>query len=1027
MVKYLIERPVAVVMAFLAFVIIGVVTYFAIPVSLLPSIDIPRITVRITADNTSARELENTATSHVRRQLQQVSGLQDIHSETRDGSATIKMDFEYGVDIDLAFIAVNEKIDAAMNSLPRDMQRPKAIKASATDIPVLYINMTLAGDQSGEEEFLSMAQVAENSVRRRIEQLPEVAMVDITGVPSRILRVIPDKSRTEAAGITPEMIETALQSANFTPGSMTVREGYYEYNVNVANQLRTPEDVAAIYLQHGGRIIRLGDIAEVKVVEPSPQGMSEYEGKRAVTLAVIKQNEENIDKMKDSLSGIISSFKETYPEYEFSVSRNQTDLLDYTISNLVQNLVLGLILVFLITALFMGDVRTPFVIGLSIVVALILTFLLFYLFKVSLNVVSLSGLILAVGMMIDNSVIVTENITQWRQRGLHVADACDKGASEMITPLLSSSLTTVAVFVPLIFMSGIAGAIFTDQAFSISAGLAMSYIVGIMLLPVLYKIFFTRRGKKGEKTGVKEREWKETKRMDRIMERIYNHGVDFVFSHKIIFLVLTAAIIPLCWVMFMEMKAERMPRLDHVETMARIEWNENITAEENARRIREIVAMCGEGMIENSAAVGVQDYMLDDGSDLSQSDSEVYMRAGSNDEVENLKVRFDGIIKERYPLAKVEFFPPDNIFEKIFSSSEPDVEVHLTHKEKGKGSDPEAYAEIKGQLADNGAEATTSLALREQTDLIADNSRMTLYNVDLSTVDNAIRGAFKDEGITTLRSFSEYLPVVVTSGGETMESTLANTMIETRRDGTKEPGRISLANLVKTRRSYDFSEIHAGKQGEYLPLTYDGVRNPEEIVSVVESTVRDSDGWEAEISGAFFSNSEMMKEMALILLVSVVLMYFILCAQFESFVQPLIVLLEIPLDVAFALITLWVCGHTLNLMSAIGIIVTCGIVVNDSILKLDAINTLRAGGMPLLQAIHTGGSRRLRPIVMTSLTTILAMVPLLFTNDMGSQLQRPLAIAMIGSMVVGTIVSVFIIPLIYWLIYKKNDKETAIA
>ena len=165
MVKFLIERPVAVVMAFLAFVIIGVVTYFAIPVSLLPAIDIPRITVRVTADNTSARELENTATAPVRRQLQQVAGLKDIHSETRDGSATIRMDFDYGVDIDLAFIAVNEKIDAAMNSMPRDMQRPKAIKASATDIPVLYIYMTMKGEGDNDASFLEMAQVADNSVR----------------------------------------------------------------------------------------------------------------------------------------------------------------------------------------------------------------------------------------------------------------------------------------------------------------------------------------------------------------------------------------------------------------------------------------------------------------------------------------------------------------------------------------------------------------------------------------------------------------------------------------------------------------------------------------------------------------------------------------------------------------------------------------------------------------------------------------------------------------------------------------------
>ena len=1024
MIRFLIQRPVAVVMAFLAFVIIGIVTYFAIPVSLLPSIDIPRITVRITADNTSARELENTATAPVRRQLQQVGGLNEIHSETRDGSATIRLDFDYGVDIDLAFITVNEKIDAAMNALPRDMQRPKAIKASATDIPVLYINMTLDGNQENEAAFLEMAQVADNAVRRRIEQMPEVAMVDVTGVPSRILRVTPDLKRTEAAGITPDIIENALKSANYTPGSMTVREGYYEYNVNVANQLRTPEDVANIYLRKGDRIIRLGDIAEVGIVEPTPQGLSEYNGKRAVTLAVIKQNDENIDKMKDALSGIISYFETAYPQYSFDVSRNQTDLLDYTISNLVQNLVLGLILVFLITAVFMGDLRTPFVIGLSIVVALVLTFLLFYLFKVSLNVVSLSGLILAVGMMIDNSVIVTENITQWRQRGLAVMPACDKGATEMITPLLSSSLTTIAVFVPLIFMSGIAGAIFADQAFSITAGLAMSYIVGIMLLPVLYRLFFTIR-KKGKEKGVKEREWKETKRMDRRMEKIYNHGVDFVFSHKVVFLVLTAAVIPFCVIFFEEMKTERMPRLDHVETMARIEWNENITAAENARRVNDIVGKYGDVILENSAAVGVQDYMLDDGTDLSQSDAEVYMRTASNDDAVKLIENFRRLVVEAYPLASVDFYPPDNIFEKIFSSSEPAVEVRLTNRDRSAAADPEKYAEIRSKIEDAAGEASTAMALRDQTDIVVDNSKMALYNVDPSTVDHALRSAFKEEEVTTLRSFSEYLPVAVSTAGNTLDETLANTMVATMPNSDNSISMIPLTSLVSTRPAQDFKEIHAGKNGEYLPLAYEDPADPARTVEMIGTVVKEDKGWEAEITGAFFSNSEMMREMVLILIVSIVLMYFILCAQFESFIQPLIVLLEIPLDTAFALLTLWICGHTLNIMSAIGIIVTCGIVVNDSILKLDAINTLRSQGMPLLKAIHTGGSRRLRPILMTSLTTILAMAPLLFSNDMGSQLQRPLAIAMIGSMVVGTLVSVFIIPLIYWLIYKNDEKKIA--
>ncbi len=477
-------------MAFLACLIVGLVTYFTLPVSLLPAIAIPHITVQITGDNSGARELENNVTAPVRRQLLQVSGLHEINSRTRDGMAVINLEFDYGVNTDLAFIEVNEKIDAAMNSLPKDTKRPKAIKASATDIPVLYLNLTLRDNEPytdpDETKFLQMCDLADNVVRRRIEQLPEIAMADVTGIPGQYLRIVPDEKKMRVAGVTISDIESALEANNAEPGSMTVRDGYYEYNVHVSNQLRTVEDVENIYIRNGDRLLQLRDFASVSIVAEGEDGYSYSDGKRAVTLAIIKQSEENMDAMKESLRSTAEYFSKLYPDIEFTESRNQTELLDYTISNLVQNLILGFILVFVVTALFMGDMRASIIIGSSIVVSIIITFLLFYLFHVSVNIISLSGLILAVGMMIDNSVIVTENITQYRHRGMSLLRSCDAGTTEMITPMLSSSLTTVAVFLPLIFMSGIAGAIFTDQAFSITAGLAVSYIVGIMLLPVIY-------------------------------------------------------------------------------------------------------------------------------------------------------------------------------------------------------------------------------------------------------------------------------------------------------------------------------------------------------------------------------------------------------------------------------------------------------------------------------------------------------------------------------------------------------------
>lgn len=990
MVRFLLNRPISVVMTFLAAVIIGVVTYFALPVSLLPDIDIPHVTVQITGEGLGARELENTVTTPLRRHLLQVGGLDEIKSETRDGIATIRLHFDYGVNTDLAFIEVNERIDAAMNSLPRDIRRPRAVKASATDIPVLYLNMTLRDADSGD--FLELANLAENVVRRRIEQMPEVAIADITGVPKQQLRIIPDRDAMASTGIIVSDIEAALSANNAEPGSMTVRDGYYEYNINIANRLRTPEDVRSIYLRKGDRLMQLGDFCKVDIVADNPRGYSLFNGKRAVTLAIIKQSEENMDKLKDALAETTAHFESLYPQVEFSQSRNQTELLDYSISNLVQNLILGFLLVFILSALFMGDVRSSVVIGVSIVASVIVTFLLFFLFGVSINIISLSGLILAVGMMIDNSVIVTENITQYRQRGDGLIDACDAGTSEMITPMLSSSLTTVAVFVPLVFISGIAGAIFHDQAFAITAGLVSSYIVGIMLLPVLYRIVY-RHHHPSKRAGASG------------LSKAYTHIFDFCFRHKVLCMALTALTIPSCVLLFKVLPVERMPQIDRDDMLARIEWNENIDIDENMRRTDLLTsALDTANLVEHSASVGEQDYMLDAGATLSSSETEIYVKAKSPAQLAELSEQLSATLKEQFPKATAEYLPAENIFEKIFTTSESALEARL--HTQGNQDLGELMA-LESRLTDD------ITPLHNRINLVIDREKLLLYKVSYADVARTLRTAFKANSAGTLRSYQQYLPITISYEERTVEQVLAETFV----------GNIPLSALITIRHEQDLKNIMAGTDGEYVPVAFDEVSDPENTITQIKETVEESPDWEVSFAGSIFSNRRMMRELIVILAVSLLMMYFILSAQFGSFVQPLIVLLEIPIDTAFALITLWLCGHTLNLMSAIGIIVTCGIVVNDSILKLDAINELRARGMPLMEAIHTAGIRRLRPIIMTSLTTIAAMVPLLFTDDMGSELQRPLAIAMIGSMVIGTFVSIFIMPIFYWIIYRKSDEK----
>lgn len=648
MVRFLIQRPIAVLMAFTACFIIGLVTYFTIPVSLLPDIAIPEITVQVSGQNTSARELENTLVKPIRQQLMQVAGLKDIESETRDGNGVIRLSFEFGTNTDLAFIEVNEKIDAAMSTLPREMERPRVVKASATDIPVFCLNLTLKGPDD-ETAFLDLCQFAENVIKRRIEQLPEVAMVDVTGVVGRQLQIVPDMNKLETSGITLQELESVLANNNIEPGSMTVRDGYYEYNIKFSTLLRTLDDVRQIYLRKNGRIFQLKDLAKVSIVPEKETGVSMSDGKRAVTLAVIKQSDESMDRLKNALGDVTEYFAAVYPDINFSITRNQTELLDYTISNLKQNLSLGFLFICIVAVLFLGDIKSPLVIGLSMVVSIVTSFSFFYLFHMSLNIISLSGLILALGMMIDSSIIVTENIAQYRGRGDSLEEACIKGTSEVITPMLSSTLTTIAVFFPLVFMSGIAGAIFYDQAFAVTVGLLVSYFTGIMLLPVLYKLVYSIPEINHPLFSFKFSSLVK----EHTLDRFYDRGVDFIFSHKKATWLGIILTFPLCVYLFYAIPKSRMPEIDQNELIVQLEWNENIHLDENRSRIASLMEEAEKIGARHTAYIGQQQFLLNTERELSVSEAELYFKTEKTDQIQPLQQAISQWIGRHYPMAVV--------------------------------------------------------------------------------------------------------------------------------------------------------------------------------------------------------------------------------------------------------------------------------------------------------------------------------------------------------------------------------------
>jgi multidrug efflux pump subunit AcrB len=1020
MVKFLIQRPIAVLMAFLALVIIGVITYFTLPVSLLPDIPIPDITVQASLPNSSARELENSVMVSLRRYLMQVTRLRDIKSETRDGSAQVNLRFDYGTNINLAFIEVNEKIDAAMNQLPRHFERPRVIKASATDIPVFYLNLTLKDDvpygATDVERFLTMSEFAETVVKRRIEQLPEVTMVDATGIVASQVQIMPDMDKMEIAGITLTDLEAVIKNNNIEAGSMVIRDGYYEYNVKFSSLLHTVQDIENIYLRKAERIYQLKDLCNVRIVPEEERGFSIVNGKRAVTLAIIKQSAENMDNLKKALNGAISHFRRLYPDIEFTVNRNQTELLDYTITNLKENFVMGFILICIVAFLFLGDAKSPLIIGLSMIVSLVMCFQFFYFCGKSLNIISLSGLILALGMMIDNAIITTENISQYRERGLPLEEACIRGTTEVITPMLSSTLTTIAVFLPLIFLSGIAGAIFVDEAFSVSVGLLVSYFTGIMLLPVLYKLTYATTFTKHD-LGRRIRQYQD--RGNQGLFNWYDRLIRFTFTHKILNVVLILAVFPLCVLMFRILPKSSMPAVDQVEVLTHIDWGENIHLDENRVRMNDLCRAIDSLVTEHSAYIGRQDFILDHERKMSTPESELYIKAKDARLADEAQATISRLIRTHYPMAVASFAPPETVFEKIFVTGESDLVTELYYSNRQNTPEADEIRQIEKRLEELSGEPSEGVTFEKEMSLHVDQEKLLLYNVSYAVVEQLLKTVFRENQITTLRSYQQYLPIVIVGKEQTINEIIHHTLVRTNVSGKEQP--VPLSAFVSVVSTEGLKTIVAGRNGEYIPVSYRQAKDPERLMSRTKEEISRMKAWDVHFSGTYFSNRKMLNELIVILMISILLMYFILAAQFESFLQPLIVLIEIPVDVTVALFTLWLFGHTLNLMSAIGIVVTCGIIINDSILKIDMINELRKTGVPLMDAIHTAGHRRLRAIVMTSLTTVVAMVPMLFAGDLGSEIQKPLAIAMISSMLVGTLISLYVIPLVYWSIYARSE------
>ncbi len=1030
MLHQIIKRPIAVSMCIIALTVIGILSLRKIPVSLMPDIDIPQITVQVSMPGYSAQEVERNVVSPLRGRLMQVAGVTDIRSESRMDAGSVKLTFEPGSNVNLLFIEVNEKVDRAMNQMPKEMERPKVMKASAMDIPAFFLDLT----PKESSKFPQLSKFAKNVVVKRIEQLPQTAMVDVSGTVGTEIDCIPNYEKLQAMGLSVGDIENAIKRNNITLSALSIVDGIFRYNIHFDSQLLTKKDIEDIYINHQGRLFQLKDVCDIEEHIATRNGLVRHDGKECITMAIIKQNDARMEELQQSMDELLEDMRKEYPDIQFQLTRDQTRLLSYTIENLKGNLYMGALMACLVLMIFMKKWRLSLLVVLSIPLSLIITILCFYLLGISMNVISLSGLILGVGMMVDNAIIVVDNITSRNQnlalpqRGSGegaLADVIVRSTREVFTPMLSSVLTTCSVFLPLIFLSGTAGALFYDQAMGITTALFASLLVATVVIPVYYMVLH-RKGKRFN--GLKVKRFKSSSKFFALYSslftyRLYETVLKWTLRHARLVLALFVLCIPLMALMILHIEKERMPKLAQEDTLLSIDWNSNISAQENDRRIAGVMDAIKENVQTSTCMVGAQEFMLAHTKDITSSETVIYLKAENSKKLAEIKKQSVAYLQKHYPQASAEFSEPGNLYNLVFSTDEADLEIHLQNNEGRRPTTDESRA-FRDTLLKHFPHLEISPVMTETNiRYVADMEQMAFYKVGYDALYQRLKQLVSRGTVFSINEGAQSVPVIA-SPPSSLRGEERSILAETVKncDGTDIP----ISYLVRETKGEDYKRLQAGNGGEYYALCMNAKdKEVEKVMEYVNNYVHQPQSkYSASFTGGYFSSRKLIGELSVVLAVALALLYFILAAQFESLIQPLIILLEMVVDVFFVIVGLWVLGESINLMSMTGIVVMSGIIINDSILKIDTINHsphLKAGTRKgLIRAIMEAGRRRLRPIVMTSLTTILALLPFLSHSSMGAAIQYPLSLTLIIGMTVGTAVSLFFIPLLYYIIKSPS-------
>lgn len=1019
-----VKRPVTTTMAVLIVSLIGTVALFQLPIDLLPEVTHPTLTVQTNYPHVGPQEVEDLITRPMEETVAAIAGVDTIASTSSEGTSSVRISFDWGTDLDAAAEEVRSRIERVKAQLPEEADTPVVFKFDLAAFPIIFL-----GVSSAEMNPTQLREFTEERLERRLERVPGVASVDIRGGLRRQVQVNLDRDRMLALGLSADRVTRLLREENLNRPAGKVAEGNMDVFLRTVGEYRSAEEIGStVVAVREGVPIYLRDIAEVRDGTEEVTSLVRINGEPGIYISLNKQSGANTVEVADAILAEVERLNQDFPQTRVIPTMDSSSYIRDAMSNVTSNALVGGLLAVLVLFFFLRSVRSTLVIATVTPITVAATFALIYLNGYTLNIMTFGGLALGVGMLLDNAVVVLENIFRKREEGLDAETCAIEGTQEVAAPLIATTLTTMVVFLPILFMKGMAGVMYRQLAVVVAFSQLASLIAGLTLIPVLA----TRMLRRGE--AHPHSRWQPLERFSGWSERFlagledrYRRAIEWALANRSTVVIGTAVLVVLSLLVVPRIGSELMPKTDEGEVRINAEMSVGTRLElmdETFREIERIVreevpelenmtsTVGGGGWRATGGHTGEVRLTLVDPPERKRSSAEV---------ADALRARLAGL-----PGTRVRAREGSGFF--ILNMALGGGNEGLAVEVRGHDMDTAYALAEQAQRALSTVDGLTDSRIgrdpgRPERIIRINREKIARMGLSMDQVAGIIETNVAGSRATVLREAGREYDIVVRLA-EADRELLADLNQVSLVSPTGES--VSLRNVVDVRYAHGPVIIDRDDQERIIWVTANAAAGKDlgTLAEQARAALRPidvPDGFAVVVGGEYEEQQKASRQLILALLLAIVLVYMVMAAEFEDLLDPFVVMFSVPTAAVGVFLTMWITGTTFNIQSYIGMILLIGIVTNNAIVLIDYVNLLRRrDGFALREAVVEGGRRRLRPILMTTAATVLGLIPLALGIGQGAEVQASMARVVIGGMTVSTLITLILVPVIYTTIAERQ-------